>query len=452
MRTSKMLGLSIVSLALVLATGCKQDESDGAGGDDTSAATTDASSTGATSGSGGSGGDGEGGDGTGANGAGAGTGTGGSGGDGAGSGTGGQGTGGDGTGGEAPAGWTIKHHGCPGASRTDALLVEEDAIWVGCGTTALGYGLWGSHDGGDTWEETTTSPSNEMAQFRVSSILRGDDGLLYVAGFDANDSDMILALDTSAGLPADVSTVLVSGNQVGTSFHVGSFALLSEDRIWAESLTGVGSLFREDADDGTVGTDWTDTYYWANEGEPPGYQMSDIVTLGDDIYGCGATIAQPPYLFLPPRGAGQEPYELEVIEMPNAGWTGEMWGVAASEDRVVVVGVDQDDDVGKIYVSGEDRYEPSDYTEIDLTSIVGDGDLGTWARGVCMRGDRVVVVGERQPLSTHTGLVLLSDDGGETFTNITPMDDVGETVSKCTITEDGLVVVAGADNLVGIYR
>jgi hypothetical protein len=439
MRTSKWLGLSVLSLTITMGVGCKQgatDDGSGGGEADTGASTTDASSSDATGSGGGDGG------------AGSGTGGGETGGGDAG---GGSAVSSGGTGGGSPAGWTAKYHPCPGSSRTDALLVEDDGtIWVGCGTTAVGYGLFASHDDGDSWELTTTSPET-MAQFRVSGILRGDDGLLYVAGFDANDSDMILALDTSGGLPAPVSDVLYAGNQVGTSFHVGSFALLSDGRIWAESLTGVGSLFREDDGVGPAGTQWEDTYYWANEGSPPGYQMSDIIAVDDKLYGCGATIAEPPYLFLPPRGAGQEPYELEVIEMPNDGWTGEMWGVAATDDRVVVVGVDQDNDVGKIYVSGADPYEASDYSEIDLTSIVGDSDLGTWARGVCMRGDKVVVVGERQPLSSDTGLVLLSEDGGASFTDITPVDDVGETVSKCTILESGAVIVAGASGFVGRY-
>ena len=179
--------------------------------------------------------------------------------------------------------------------------------------------------------------------------------------------------------------------------------------------------------------------------------MMDLFANGDALYGCGATIAEPPYVFLPPRDAGAEPYELEVIALPTTGGTGEMWGVAANEDRVVVVGVDQDADVGKIFVSGADPYDAAGYSQIDLPDIVGDSNLGTWARGVCMRDDRVVVVGERQPLSSGTGLVLLSDDGGQTFTNITP-EEVTESMSKCTILEDGEVIVAGAGGFFGRYN
>lgn len=432
------------AVCLVIAgVGCKGGDKgeDGEGGGATAASTTTSAATTSTT-TAGQGGAGEGGVGEGGVGEG-------------GLGEGGLGQGGGSTstgeGGASTAAWSVFTHSCPGASRTDALLVEDDGVmWVGCGTNQLGYGLHRSADGGDSWQEVPTSPANEMDQFRVSAIARGEDGLLYVAGFDANDSDMVLALDTSSAPPA-VDEVLLGGSQFGTIFHAGDMALLSGDRIFAESLTGFGALWRPDGGTGTDGGDWVDAYYWANDGVAPGYQILDLFSLGDDIYGCGSTISEPPYVFLPPRSGAEEPYEMEVVELPNTGWSGEMWGVAASEERVVVVGVDQVGDEGKIYVSGADPYESADYTEIDISSIVGDGDLGTWGRGVCTRGDVVVVVGERQPLSAGTGLVLLSEDGGASFTDITP-EDVTESVSKCHITDAGDVIVAGAGGFVGIWN
>jgi len=328
------------------------------------------------------------------------------------------------------------------------LLVEGDTMWVGCGTNQTGYGLHGSTDGGATWQVVQTEP--RLGQFRVSAIARGDDGLLYVAGINAGNGAMVAALDTSVALPT-VTPVLRAGNVVGTSFHVGSLALLSEGRILAESLTGLGALYRRDASIGASATMWEDHYYWANGGMPPGYQMQDLVVHDDALYGCGATIAQPPYVFLPPRDDAAPPWALEVVELPHGG-TGEMWGVAANDDRVVVVGVDQDADVGKIYVSGTDPYDAAAYAQTDLPAIVGEGDLGTWARGVCMQGDRIAVVGERQPLASDTGLVVLSVDGGASFVDITPTDDVTESVSKCAFTPEGALVVAGAAGLFAIYE
>ena len=71
------------------------------------------------------------------------------------------------------------------------------------------------------------------------------------------------------------------------------------------------------------------------------------------------------------------------------------------------------------------------------------GDAATWARGVCMRNDRVVVVGERQPLGSGSGRVLISNDGGDSFADITPAG-IAASVSRCVIEPDGTVVVAGA--------
>lgn len=350
-----------------------------------------------------------------------------------------------------PATWSIHSHSCSGPSRTDALLVEDDAMWVGCGTNQVGYGLHGSFDGGVSWSPVATDPADEAAQFRVSAIARGDDGVLYVAGFDATDSDMILGYDTASS-PATVTKVLRAGNQVGTSFPAGSLGLLSGDRIFTESQTGYGALLRPDATVGPNALLWEDHYYWANGGNPPGYQMLDLVVHGDRMYACGSTIAEPPYVFLPAAAPAAEAWMFDAIELPNSGWTGEMWGVAATDERVVAVGVDQDGDVGKIYVSGADPYDAAGYAQFDLPDIVGAGNLGTWARGVCAAGDRIVVVGERQPLSSHTGLVMISEDGGTSFEDITPADDVTESVSKCTITASGAVVVAGAGGFVGIYE
>lgn len=354
------------------------------------------------------------------------------------------------TGGGLPPSWSIHSHTCPGASRTDALLVEDDAMWVGCGTNQLGYGLHGSDDQGDSWHLVASDPEGETAQLRVTAIARGDDGLLYVAGFDANDSDMILGYDTTAE-PAPVQAVLVAGNQVGTSFPVGSLGLLSGGRIFAESQTGFGALFRPDDSVGANALAWDDVYYWANGGNPPGYQMLDLVVFDDRLYGCGSTIAEPPYVFLPAQAADAPSWAFDAVELPNEGWTGEMWGVAATDTRVIAVGVDQDADVGKIFVSGDDPYDAGAWTHHDLPDIVGGGNLGTWARGVCAQGDRIAVVGERQPLSAGTGLVMLSEDGGQAFVDITPADDVTESVSKCAFTSDGTLVVAGAGGFVGRY-
>lgn len=368
---------------------------------------------------------------------------------------GGEGTdSGDGDDGGALAlGWTIRSHSCPGPNRTDALFVDDDGtLWVGCGTAATGYGLFSSKDQGLTWTQVLESPPGTLSKFRIFSIERGPDAELYVGGVNESDEskNRVVRIDTSAD-PVVVTPVLVSVPQLGRQFSVGTFRQLSDGRAVAESLNGTDALYRPTEGAGSSAEDWTIVDVALSGGGAAALHILDLVVFDDRFYGAGSSISSPPYVFLPPRTAS-EPYALERIELPRTGaWTGEMWGVAANAERVVVVGVNQDDDTGRIYVSGDDPYEAASYKEINLSEVVGEATRKTWARGVCQKGDRVVVVGERQPLRGDTGLVVLSDDGGQTFVNMTP-EGVTASVSKCTVLEDGTVIVAGAAGFVGVYR
>jgi photosystem II stability/assembly factor-like uncharacterized protein len=67
-----------------------------------------------------------------------------------------------------------------------------------------------------------------------------------------------------------------------------------------------------------------------------------------------------------------------------------------------------------------------------------------------MRGDIIVVVGERQPLGSNTGRVVISTDGGQSFDDITPKSSA-ESITRCAIAESGLVTVVGAGGFVGRY-
>lgn len=338
--------------------------------------------------------------------------------------------------------WLISSHICPGGNRTDALHRDDDGtLWVGCGTNATGYGLFLSVDGGDRWAAAPIVPADALDQFRVNSISRGHDGALYVAGFRAADRDMVLRFNTAV-TPFQVSETLVGVNQVGRSFHVGTYRELSDGAAIAESLNGVDLLYRKDASTGSSATGWTSRSLDT--------QILDMAVLNDKFYGAGGVINKPPVVFLPPRAVGAEPYEFEVLEPRTSnGWEGELWGLAVSPQRLVAVGVDQDDDDGKILVSSADPYDPNGYTEFSLSVVTGQPTFRSWARGVCMRGNRIVVVGERQPLSNGTGRVVMSTDGGASFQNITPAG-VSSSVSKCLIEPDGTVVVAGAAGFVGI--
>ena len=336
--------------------------------------------------------------------------------------------------------WTTHSHPCPGANRTDALHRDPNGrLWVGCGTNAVGYGLFLSDDRGATWQSALTTPTTALAQFRVNSISRGHDGALYVAGFEASTRNMVLRVGTAV-TPFAVTPALVGVNTTGFQFHVGSYRELADGRAIAESLNGNDLLYRPNATTGSSAAQWT------TAGFP--VQVLDLVVYGDRFYGSGSRIVEPPRVFLPPTTQGAAPHAMQALDLqPAIGWQGELWALAVNHRHLVAVGVDQQADIGKIFVSAADAYNAAGYLETSMSAITGD--TRTWARGVCLAGKRIVVVGERQPLAAGSGRVLLSDDGGANFTNITPAD-VGNSVTRCAIGPDGTVFAVGANGFVGI--
>lgn len=346
-----------------------------------------------------------------------------------------------------PTGAVVRAHPCPGVNRTDALWVDADGtMFIGCGSGAEGSGLYMSVDEGRTWEIPATSPSSVLESFRVLSIHRGYGDLLYVAG-QGPAMSMVVSLDTAAS-PFAAASVLTRGGTVGTSFLASPFVTTPSGAAFADSFNGHDALYRSDDGVGDAAAMWTPASAW--EGGGASHQILDLVAVGERFVGCGSTIAEPPYVFLPSQAATAEPWQMTPVALVEGlgAYDGEMWGVAASEARVVVVGVDQDNDVGKIFVSGADRYAAADYTQLDVDPLLPSrvsGADSTWARGVCMAGDRVIVVGEVQPLGVgdNTGFVLESTDGGATFADVTP-EGSPDTWSKCQLMASGRVVVAGA--------
>ena len=337
--------------------------------------------------------------------------------------------------------WSTHNHGCPGGNRTDALHRDLDGtLWAGCGTAAAGYGLFRSSDGGSNWSAVAVSPADAFHEFRVNSISRGHDEALYVAGFKPGVVQMVRRVVTTTS-PHPVTDTLTGAPQTGRQFHVGTYRELGDGRAIAEALTSTNLLYRPSATVGSNATDWVR--------ELGTVQMLDMVVYGDQFFGAGSRNVEPPRLFLPPRSVA-DPYQFETVELQSgSGWEGELWGIAVNNRRLVAVGMDQDNSVGKIFVGSGDLYLPSSYVELSMSAITGDAT--TWARGVCIARNRVVVVGERHPQGSGSGRVLLSDDDGASFADITP-PGVPASVSKCVIEPDGAVVVVGAGGYVGIRQ
>ncbi len=341
--------------------------------------------------------------------------------------------------------WSSLSHPCPGGNRTDDLHRDVDGtLWVGCGTNAVGYGLFRSSDGGVTWSAPTTTPADYFEEFRVLSITRGHDGALYAAGTNAQpgNTDMVVRVATSGSEPFTVTPTLTAVAQLGFSFLVGSYRELSDGRALAESENGTDLLYRSGPGIGATAT------LWQRIEDLP--QMIDLVVHDDAFYACGSRIVEPPRVFLPSTTPGAPAHAFSTLNLqPPNGWEGELWGLTVNARRLVAVGVNQDENRGRIFVSGADPYVGAGYTEFNLSTITGDNF--SWARGVCMKNDRIVVVGERQPLSSATARVVISNDGGASFSNISPAG-VGGTINRCVIEPDGTIVVAGAGGYIGVRQ
>lgn len=335
--------------------------------------------------------------------------------------------------------WTTYTHPC-NENRTDAFWWDDDkTAWAGCGTGTVGRGLWQSKDGGKTWGQIT----GYFETWRVQDIRRSADGLLYVSGTDTASKEAVVSINTTT-TPFTVKNVFTSTNNVDLSMQVEHFVRDSQGRAFGDSLTGSGSIYR--ASDTSA---WQGLYTsWAEDGKS--YQIMAMTQFNDKTYASGSTISQPPYVFLPSQKAGAEPYKLTPVQLSTR-FTGEMWGITVlDEKRVVVVGVDQGRDVGMIFASKTNPYDAADYSQFDVSTLITN--KSTWMRGVCSKGDTVVAVGEKQPLASGTGIVLLSSDGGKTFTNITDPLIKANTVSRCTILSNGAIAVAGSGGYVGIYQ
>jgi hypothetical protein len=253
----------------------------------------------------------------------------------------------------------------------------------------------------------------------------------------------VVSIDTSVE-PYVVSEVFSSTSQVWNSFQVGTFRRNSEGFAVAESLTGTGLAFRS-TDDAAFedGDGW-----WGDAGS---YQILDMTLHDDAFYGVGSTISQPPYVYLPPEG-GQDPgqpFRLEPIQMVEGlgAFGGELWGLDVDDHGVVAAGVNQDRDVGWLFLSAADPWDLEAWRALDVSTVVGDAEP-TWMRGVCRNGATIVALGEYSRSSV--GLVLRSDDDGLTFTDVTPGRIPA--VQRCDVLDDGRVIVVGGEGLVAIWR
>jgi len=325
-----------------------------------------------------------------------------------------------------PSGWTVRAAYPCGFNRTDALHVDTGGtLWTGCGTNTEGTGLYTSVDNGDTW--LAFSAPNAPGFFdgvRVNTISRSADGFLYVGG--TGGDAMVVRVDPDSD---EVEVVLEAGDQVGTSFSVGSFRRDSAGRAIAESLTGVDALSRGSDDDAFVDHD-----VWANIDER--IQILDVALDGDTFVAVGSTIAEPNTLFVETPSA-DVPIAFEVIELSGGalGFPGELRGVAAHDGVIVAGGVDEDSDQAVLYV----KDGAADAVRTYANAMLPDLREST-IRGACASPGHFVVVGE-EPITNGLAFVLHSTDG-ETWQDLT-MPEPPAALTRCVLVGDVLTVAGG---------
>jgi photosystem II stability/assembly factor-like uncharacterized protein len=337
--------------------------------------------------------------------------------------------------------WTLLAHPCVG-NRTDTLWRDDDGtLFVGCGTTTEGdQGFHVSTDDGATWAAPTTTPAGFFSTWRVNDISRSADGFLYVAGIGTM-SRRVVRVDTSA-TPWQLEETFNAGSTVGTAFTVGRFRRAADGSAIAESLTGTDVVYRanDDADWEAVG-EWGDSF--------GGLQILDLAEHDGEFYGCGSTISQPPYLFLPDADPG---FGFRVFDLAGDGigaYVGEMWGLAVDASGLVVGGVDQNRDVGMIYARALSGTGAPTVT--DVSTFYPDDP--TWIRGICRDGANVLAVGELSRESE--GIVLFSEDGGETFVDVTPESSPASPLPplhECAFAGADEAFVAGANGALLVWR
>jgi len=331
--------------------------------------------------------------------------------------------------------WVTASVNC-NASQQHALHRDEDGtLWVGCGTGASGFGVHRSVDGGFTWSVPTTNPPDLISSFRVHDIKRGHDGALYLAGTvsQAGPQHRVIRLDTATSQPYPAEATMIGASVVGLNDTIGHYAELPGGEAMTASQTGFTKLYRPSPAVGNSASDWTRI-----DGVEP---FTQLLAHQGGFYASGSRINVSPRVFLPPQAAGPQPWQLVELIL-DASYVGEMWGIAVNAQRVVTVGINQTTNRGKIYVSSGNIYSAASYTVHEFRD---DGQ--SWAHGVCMRDDKIAVVGRRLPQGAR---VLVSSNGGQSFSDVSPPGS-NALLSRCVIAPDGILTVFGAGGFIGVW-
>ena len=193
---------------------------------------------------------------------------------------------------------------------------SSSETWVGCGN---GAGLWLSADAGDSFDRG--HPSEDLYVF---DIKKDASGRVLACGHDydgANDGVLLWRQDGWTGracCPTETTTPRATSSTCRTA-----------DR--SPSTLTAAFVISNTSGDLTVSNDggatWSkeDRYCEVNlDGGPQAYQMMQVVSTADGVFGSGYNIAQPPTFFAPSSNPDARWYNLAATVV-DSGVDGEGW-------------------------------------------------------------------------------------------------------------------------------
>ncbi len=350
-------------------------------------------------------------------------------------------TGGDTTGSSGgPLAWSEVAGPC-GGSATNALWFDDRMTgFVGCGENGAGEGLFTTTDGALSFEDNL-----RFGEVRIMDIRRGDDGVLYGAGIHQLDGYPVWSFDES-GAMLDAEGLYTPSDNAFLSVNQAENAAISADgQMMIDSLTGTtaayrsaGGAFEEVA---SLSEDLLD------DPDALSYQVRRIVAHDDQFYAVGSLINDPARVHLPSALEGAT-HHFHTVQLQPETRDGELLDMHVWDPQhIIVAGHDQSERFPLIYlIDGADPTNADNWSKVELFDSGLDYQAGV--NDIHVAGDRLVMVGEKIP-TAQGGFVVISEDGGLTYEDITP-EGAGP-LSRVWMFEDGEMVVGGGGGEMWVY-
>ncbi len=337
-----------------------------------------------------------------------------------------------------PLAWTELAGPC-GGSATNAMWFDDRMTgFIGCGENGAGEGLYTTTDGAATWGDNV-----RFNEVRIMDIRRAADGMLYGAGIHQLDGYPIWSFDEGGMIGS--TGIYDPSNTISAVSQAENAAVTADGQVLVDSLTGTSAAYRP------AGGEFEELDSLSEEvltnPDALSYQVRRIVPHDNRFYAVGSLINDPARIHLPSQMEGAT-YHFHTVELQPETRDGELLDMHVWDDQhIIVAGHDQSERFPLIYlVDGADPYDSANWEKIELFDSGIDYQAGV--NDIHVVGDTVVMVGEKIPTASG-GFVILSQDGGRTFDDITP--EGAGALSAVWLFEDGQMVVGGGSGEMWVY-